>query len=137
MKTLELYRYAEQCGIDVHCCPLPETGSLSLPLGDACHIGIDATRMTRPEECDRLAHELGHCLYAGFYSRDTPYELRERIEHKADVWEIRKLLPFDVLQDAVRQGYEEPWQLAEYFDLPEAFINKALQYYTQNCGQRL
>lgn len=137
MTTIDLYDYAVEHGVQVHFLPLPETGSLSMPMGDTCYIGIDPARMTEPEENVHLAHELGHCRYAGFYSRSAPYELRERIEHKADVWQIRKQVPLNELREALRNGCTELWQLAEHFCIPEASMEKAWHYYTQTLGEAL
>ena len=43
---------------------------------------------------------------------------------------IQKLVPVDELEDAISLGYSEPWELAEYFDVTEDFIKKAVCYYT-------
>ena len=50
-------------------------------------------------------------------------------EYKANRWAIERYVPFDDLQTAFAHGYTERWQLAEYFDLPESFISKVLDYY--------
>ncbi|MEG2653350.1 MAG: ImmA/IrrE family metallo-endopeptidase [Ruthenibacterium sp.] len=137
MTTTELYQYAAQHDVQVYFFPLPETGSLSLPMGEVCCIGIDSAPMTQSEEGVRLAHELGHCRYAGFYSRSAPYEVRERIEHKAEVWQIRKQVPLTELRAALRDGCTELWQLAEQFELPEKEMEKALFYYKETLGVAL
>lgn len=135
MTTLDLYDYAAQHGVQVYALPLPETGSLSMPVGDTCCIGIDPTRFTQPEENVRLAHELGHCRYAGFYNRSAAFELRERIEHKAEVWQIRTQVPLGELRSALHSGCTELWQLAEHFCIPEPDMAKAWHYYTQTLGE--
>ena len=50
-------------------------------------------------------------------------------EHKAEKWAIKKLVPEDELQNAFKQGIVEPWNLAEYFNVTEDFIIKAVNYY--------
>ena len=44
---------------------------------------------------------------------------------------IETYLPLDALRGAMRAGYTEPWQLAEYFDLPEQDIKNALTYWSE------
>ena len=78
-RVSELYDTAEKSGIEVLSFPLPETGSLSIEQGGRCYIGIDSSRkLTQAEEAARLGHELGHCLYGGFYTllgiRKTVFE---------------------------------------------------------------
>ena len=40
--------------------------------------------------------------------------------------------PPQALREALAAGYTEPWQLADYFDLPQQDIEKAL-HYRQEC----
>lgn len=77
-----------------------------------------------------LAHEIGHCATGCTHRVSSPLDLVERHEYKADRWAIERCLPFDELREAMRRGAREPWQLADYFDLPEPFIRQALRYYT-------
>ena len=77
-----------------------------------------------------LAHEIGHCATGCTHRVSSPLDLVERHEYKADRWAIERCLPFDELREAMRRGAREPWQLADYFDLPESFIRQAIRYYT-------
>ena len=77
-----------------------------------------------------LAHEIGHCATGCTHRVSSPLDLVERHEYKADRWAIERCLPYSALQDAMREGFREPWQLAEYFDLPEEFVHLAIEYYT-------
>ena len=36
----------------------------------------------------------------------------------------------------MRAGLTEPWQLAEWFDVPQSFIERALSYYHEARGLR-
>lgn len=76
-----------------------------------------------------LIHELGHCATGCTQKVSSPLDLIEKHEYKANKWAIEQYMPFDELQTAIKQGYTERWQLAEYFDLPEQIIQKALVYY--------
>ena len=40
------------------------------------------------------------------------------------------------MNDAMEHGYVEPWALADYFDISENFIIKAIEYYTVYQGKK-
>ena len=42
------------------------------------------------------------------------------------------LIPADELKDAFIHGITEPWELAEYFNVTEDYIQKAYRYYKDN-----
>ena len=54
----------------------------------------------------------------------SPYELVARNENKACRASFEKYLPPQELQRAMDSGYREPWQIADFFDLPEEDIKK-------------
>ena len=39
-------------------------------------------------------------------------------------------IPAEGLDSAISHGYTQPWELAEYFGVTEAFIKKAVCFYT-------
>lgn len=80
-------------------------------------------------EC--FAHEMGHCVTDSFYAGYSPLELRAKHEYRANKWAIEYLMPFSSLCDAVAHGYREIWELAEYFDVSCAFVEKAIKSYAQ------
>ena len=79
-------------------------------------------------------HELGHVATGALHKVDSPYELVERSEHRANRWTAEHFLTEDAFREAFYHGYTELWQLAEYFDLPEADVRHALNYWTQSKG---
>lgn len=78
-----------------------------------------------------LCHECGHCATGATHAVSGPYDLIEKHEYKANRWAIEHFIPFDALQQAVQRGYTQPWQLAEYFDMPQEFVQQAVRHYTQ------
>ena len=84
---------------------------------------------TIPKYKGILAHELGHCATGCTQKVSSPLDLIEKHEYKANRWAIERYIPFEALKTAMENGYSERWQLAEYFDLPEPFIEKTLDYY--------
>lgn len=131
MKLLELYQLADAEHIPVYSFDLPQTHSLSLMNNDgSCAVAIDPFELnSTKDETIRLAHELGHCITGSFYNRYSNFDIKEKSEYKANKWAIKKLIPKDELQAAFEQGYTEPWNLAEYFNVTEEFIIKAVNYY--------
>lgn len=81
-------------------------------------------------------HELGHTATGALHKIDSPYELVERSEYRANRWSAEHYLTVAAFQEAFSQGYTELWQLSEYFDLPEQDIEKALAYWTVSKGIR-
>ena len=79
-------------------------------------------------------HELGHVATGALHKVDSPYELVERSEHRAIRWAAEHFLTREAFREAFQAGCSELWQLAEYFDLPEADVRSALTYWTQSKG---
>lgn len=131
MELLELYQLADEEHIPVYSFDLPQTHSLSLMNNDgSCAVAIDPFGLnSTKDETIRLAHELGHCITGSFYNRYSDFDIKEKSEYKANKWAIKKLIPKDELQAAFKQGYTEPWTLAEYFNVTEEFVIMAVNYY--------
>lgn len=131
MELLDLYQFAENEHISVYCFDLPQVQSMSIMGSDGkCTVGIDPFELkTSQNEKVKLAHEIGHCTTGSFYNRYSDLDIIEKSERKADVWAIKKLIPEDELQEAFEQGIVEPWTLAEYFNVTEDFVIKAVDYY--------
>ncbi len=83
-----------------------------------------------------IAHELGHCATRCTHKVSSSLDLVEKHEYTANRWAIEQYLPFDAMNDAMEQGYVETWALADYFDLSEDFILKAIKYYTIYEGKK-
>lgn len=92
---------------------------------------------TSAHEKTVLAHEAGHYISGAFYLAYSPYQVKEQAEHKAFAASVEKYLPVNEIKAAMREGYTETWQLAEYFDLDEEYIKEALHYWTECRGVEL
>lgn len=127
--VLGLYRLAEARGIEVDFFPMAHAQSLSIPWGGGA-VAIDPRRVTsRADEKVKLGHELGHCVTGSFYNQYAARDVRERHELHADRWAIRQLIPRQELESALQAGRREIWELAEFFEVTEDFMRKALTYY--------
>lgn len=132
-KTTELYEIAVHSGTEILCCDLPQTVSVSaVSCTGACYIGIDPLRIdTTAQERVHLAHELGHCETGSFYNVYSSLDIREKQEKRADCWAVSRLVPEEDFINVLAAGMVEIWELAEYFDVTEDFIRKAVEIYKE------
>lgn len=130
-----LYRIAKQNNVIVdETCP-EKLVSLSLCFPDHSMLIALSSLSLAPVGTTRLecfAHELGHCMTGSFYRGYSPLELRTKHEHAANKWAIQKLIPFSALVRAGKDGCRERYEFAEYFDVSEAFIQKAIDYHASH-----
>ena len=79
-------------------------------------------------------HGLGHVATGALHKVDSPFELVERSEYRANRYVAEHFLtPADFTQ-AFALGYTEPWQLSDFFELPEADVCRALTYWKEARG---
>lgn len=131
----DFYQYCKENQVDVipyMGCPQP---GATIRDRDCYAVFLDfskirTTRLLRGVCC----HELGHVATGALHKVDSPYELVERSEYRANRWTAEHFLTAAAFREAFRAGCREPWQLAEYFDLPEADVQNALTYWTQSKG---
>ena len=91
---------------------------------------IKSTRLLRGICC----HEMAHAATGALHKVDSPYELVERSEYRANRWAAEQFLTEEAFREAFAAGCREIWQLEEYFDLPESDILAALRYWTDSRG---
>lgn len=80
------------------------------------------------------SHELGHLATGALHKADSPYELVERSEYRANRWVAQHFLTKEDFQQAFSDGCRELWELSEYFDMPERDVNAALVYWRDRRG---
>ncbi len=128
-KAEELLELAAQEGIDVHRekLALPGHRALYLRWRDQAVILHDAE--SQSELACLLAEELGHHSTAPRLR--IHYHTMEGIkaEARARRWAHRRLLPISLIQEAYAAGMRERWELAEYLDVTEPFLQEALEDY--------
>ena len=91
---------------------------------------IRSTRLLRGVCC----HEMGHVATGALHKVDSPYELAERSEYRANRRAAQHYPTQEDFREAFQAGYTEPWQLAEFFDMPERDVRSALTYWTERRG---
>ena len=120
----QLNQYAINHNIDVDFFPMRATKALSIPGA----IALNPLMIhTMPELIDAYAHELGHHETGSFYKLKSTFETRQRMEERATRWAVQELIPADKLLSALKKGYTEVWQLAEYFNVTENFIKDTIR----------
>ncbi len=128
---IDLYDLAEHQGIEVYSIDTRKAESISILSDGECAIGINPFMLeSAADEKVKLAHEIGHCETGAFYNEYSRFSLRSKCEHRANVWAIKKPIPKDELIPAYKKGCTDPWSLAEYFEVTEDFMRKALEYYS-------
>lgn len=91
---------------------------------------IPTTRHLRGVCC----HEMSHVATGALHRAGSPYESVERSEYRANRYAAQRFLTDKAFRQAFSQGYTEIWQLAEYFELPEEDVGKALHYWVDCRG---
>lgn len=131
----DFYGYCQKNQVDVipySGCPQP--GATIRDHGDYA-IFLDFTKIASTRLLRGICyHELGHAATGALHKVDSPYELVERSEYRANRWAAQHYLTEAEFREAFSYGFTEPWQLAEYFDLPQPDIENALAYWTVSRG---
>lgn len=132
METAELFQEAKDSDIPVIFLDIPENGSMCIQRdSQRCYIGIDYEVLQSEADMRvHLAHELGHCKTGSFYNRWAALDVRQKHEHRADKWAIQTIIPENDFLQAIADGYDTLWDLAEHFNVTELFMKKTICWYT-------
>lgn len=127
MDLLEAYQYAERKDIEVIDFKMEEMISFSVPNA----VVMDKRKIQdSADEKVRLIHEIGHCETSTFYNVATPLQTRARLEYRANKWAFRKIINKKDLVHAMKiKHLTLLWELAEYFEVTEDFMQKAIDFY--------
>lgn len=125
-----LYRDAKKHNIFVAFCPLNDIVSMITDVGDTAAIALNSRRIhTELFELYCMSHEMAHYHTGAYYKLRSSLQLRVQMEYKADTWMVCDLVPIEDLRRAVRLGYTEVWDLADFFGVPEKVIRRADEIY--------
>ena len=132
MKGLsKLYHYAEKGNIFVYFGHVGFSPGVTIKdFDEQFNIAIDPCLIhTEGEERQILLHELSHIATNTFYKNYDDLIAKKKAENKALRWQIEYTIPMPELLQAVKEGYTEIWELADFFEVPEGFIRQAMLYY--------
>ena len=127
----QFYSYCRQNDVDIiPYAGIPAPGA-TLRDGEHYAVFLDFTQIRTTRQFRGVcAHELSHLSTGALHRPASPYDLAARNEYRANRHFAQQYLSVKELREAFRLGFRELWELAEYFDLPEQDIEKALQYWT-------
>jgi len=136
--VFELYHFYDYCEAhDIDIIPYYNAPSEGATIRDGEYYAIfldiakiQSTRLLKGVCC----HETGHAATGALHKVNSPYELVERSEYRANRWVAQNYLTVGQFQEAFTAGCTELWQLADYFDLPEDLIKTALSYWIDRQG---
>lgn len=128
MKTNDLYNLAENSGIQIDRFDLKTNRSISASYKNKLFVGLD-NEISGAEERVCLAHEIGHCQTMSFYNINSPLDVRGKHERRANEWAIKAMVPYTAYLHAIKKGCTEIYLLADYFNVTEDFMRKAVEYY--------
>lgn len=91
-------------------------------------MNYDAIKNSNEEFCVAV-HEYGHCMTDTVHSPDSDKILIAKHEYKADRKSIIDFLPVEKIYEAFDSGCQTLYEVSCFLDLPEEFVEKALNHY--------
>ena len=124
------YDYCKMNNVDViPYMGMPSQGA-TIRDGGEYAIFLDFTKISTLRQLrSTCLHEQGHVATGALHKVSSSFDTVERSEYRANRWIAQQYLTVDAFRDAFAAGYTELWQLADYFDLPEENIKRALSYW--------
>lgn len=134
-KLTELYCDLFNSGVLMFDYRLPFSDAAIIEIDGCYGLFIDTSQITSiAEELVTIAHEAGHIFTGSTYKLASPYSVIQKHENTANKWAIKKLLPFDEMKRAMDNGLTTKYELADFFEVTEDFVQMAFDYYTGPCG---
>lgn len=129
-KIISLYKELNDAGVRFYHWDMDDLQAATIEQEGRYGVFMDFGNIrTGAEELVVVAHEGGHICTGATHRVDSPYDLVEKHEYKADKWAVQRLIPEEQLDEAVADGCTELWQLAEHFGVTEEFMKKAVCWY--------
>ena len=126
----QIMQYAHDHNIHIH--PQAIAGMLAMAFrasGESV-VAIDAGALdSGAAQAVALAHEIGHLETGTLRNTHSQYVPIGKDEHKAIAWSVKQLLPKRRLYAALDKCQGRTWEVAEELDLPQWFVNQAIEYY--------
>lgn len=130
-KIIPLYDELNRAGVRFYHWNMTDDQAATIEMDGQYGVFMDFSNIdTSAEELVIVAHEGGHISTGATHRVDSPYDLVEKHEYKADKWAVERLITEEELDLAVADGCTELWQLADRFGVTEEFMKKAVCWYT-------
>ncbi len=131
----DIYEELDKLDVQIHDFHNPVIDIITIGAGGKYDIFYNpAYSRTTAELKMKLAHEYGHCKTGRTHTFTTPFELISKNEYLADKCSFETFLPWEEILDGVAAGCKEYWELAEWLEMDERFVRRAMKYYTENRG---
>lgn len=89
---------------------------------------------TEIEKSCVLAEELGHYYTSSCDILDQSKPENRKQEHRARLWAYNKMITMDKLANAKKSGCRNRYEIAEYLDVTEEFLQEAIDSYKEIYG---
>ncbi|MFV0552900.1 MAG: ImmA/IrrE family metallo-endopeptidase [Anaerorhabdus sp.] len=125
-----LLKYADDNNYSVFFNKTNITKSLSVEINNALCINVDESKIENEAEkrvC--LAHELGHCISGTLYTINHSNLYRGSAEYRADYRAAKLVIPINQLKECIVNGITEKYEIAEYFNITEEFVERVYYIY--------
>lgn len=86
-------------------------------------------RLNHTEETGILAEELGHYHTSSGDILDQSNWLNRKQERLARIWAYHRLIPVNKILEAHDCGYTNIYEIADYLEVSEDFLQEAVNYY--------
>lgn len=130
-KIIPLYDELNDAGVRFYHWNMSEDQAVTIEMNGQYGVFMDFDNIqSAAQELVVVAHEGGHISTGATHHVNSPYDLVEKHEYKADKWAVTRLIGEEDLDQAVADGCTELWQLAEHFGVTEEFMKKAVCWYT-------
>lgn len=97
-------------------------------------IAIRETIPTQVAKACVLAEELGHHYTSSGIIIDQTSTSNRKQERRARIWAYKKAFLIDDLIQAFKAGCRNRYEIAEYLEITEAFLQEAIDYYKGKYG---
>lgn len=135
MDTVSLYNILEKEKINYANHQLLNSDGMIAHYKDITVIVVDENKTnTTTSRNTVLIQELGHYNSGSYYKTNSPLELIEKMEYKADKRAWKDFLPYDKIRELMKKGYTTATQLAEQFDVEISYMARCLNYYYDNSN---
>lgn len=136
MNLNDLYNIAEKEKINVYDWYIENAYGAFINIDKINAIALNYHELgTSIEEKETLAEELGHYYYDATYPLDcTDSVLISKQEYRAKKWSYNVLIPFEDLKLAIKNGINNLYSLAEYFEVTVQYMKNAIQFYINKYG---
>ena len=89
---------------------------------------------TETEKSCVLAEELGHYYTSSGDILDQSKPENRKQEHRARLWAYNKMITMDKLANARKSGCRNRYEIAEYLEVTEEFLQEAIDSYKEIYG---